>query len=89
MSEIKEGWLCPRCKKVNSPFIAFCGCNPNTLSTLVQDIQRNKLDKFFSKEDVAHLKNRYEEFLRQTSENNKTPSGISQEEVDALLRGIS
>ena len=23
---MKEGWICPRCKKVNAPFIPSCDC---------------------------------------------------------------
>ena len=23
---MKEGWICPRCGKVNAPFIASCNC---------------------------------------------------------------
>ena len=23
---MEEGWLCPRCGRVNAPFIAFCNC---------------------------------------------------------------
>ena len=26
---MKEGWLCPRCKKVNAPFTPSCGCQEN------------------------------------------------------------
>ena len=31
---MKEGWLCPRCKKVNAPFIAFCDCKENIKSNI-------------------------------------------------------
>ena len=24
---MKEGWLCPRCGKVNAPFVGQCSCN--------------------------------------------------------------
>lgn len=24
---MKEGWICPRCGKVNAPFIEQCTCN--------------------------------------------------------------
>lgn len=26
---MKEGWICPRCGKVNAPFIGACDCKPN------------------------------------------------------------
>ena len=26
---MKEGWMCPRCGKVNAPFIASCDCKPD------------------------------------------------------------
>lgn len=26
---MKEGWICPRCGKVNAPFIASYDCKPN------------------------------------------------------------
>lgn len=29
---MKEGWVCPRCKKVNAPFIASCDCKENIKS---------------------------------------------------------
>lgn len=25
---MKEGWICPRCGKVNAPFAMSCDCNP-------------------------------------------------------------
>lgn len=25
---MKEGWICPRCGKVNAPFVFHCGCKP-------------------------------------------------------------
>lgn len=24
---MQEGWLCPRCKKVNAPWVPSCSCN--------------------------------------------------------------
>ena len=27
---MKEGWLCPRCKRVNAPFTAYCDCKEAT-----------------------------------------------------------
>ena len=29
---MKEGWICPRCGKVNAPFIASCDCNPSVVN---------------------------------------------------------
>lgn len=26
---MKEGWICPRCGKVNAPFIPSCDCKPD------------------------------------------------------------
>ena len=28
--EIKEGWICPRCNKVNAPFVKECDCNDDS-----------------------------------------------------------
>lgn len=25
-----EGWICPRCKRVNAPWVDHCDCNKNT-----------------------------------------------------------
>lgn len=27
---MKEGWICPRCGKVNAPFVEQCTCNSST-----------------------------------------------------------
>lgn len=27
---MKEGWICPRCKKVNAPFTPSCDCKENS-----------------------------------------------------------
>lgn len=29
---MKEGWICPRCGKVNAPFIPSCDCEPKKFS---------------------------------------------------------
>nr|DAT89728.1 MAG TPA: transcription factor IIS-like protein [Caudoviricetes sp.] len=29
---MKEGWICPRCGRVNAPFIGQCTCKSNNLS---------------------------------------------------------
>lgn len=28
---MKEGWICPRCGKINAPFVEQCTCNSNNL----------------------------------------------------------
>lgn len=28
---MKEGWICPRCGKVNAPFILKCDCKPDEI----------------------------------------------------------
>lgn len=28
---MKEGWICPRCGKVNGPFIGSCDCKPDEM----------------------------------------------------------
>lgn len=30
---MKEGWICPRCGKVNAPFIGQCTCKSDNLTT--------------------------------------------------------
>lgn len=35
---MKEGWICPRCGKINAPFIASCGCKPLVTNNAVDDI---------------------------------------------------
>lgn len=30
---MKEGWICPRCGKVNAPFISQCTCKSNNPAT--------------------------------------------------------
>ena len=27
---VQEGWICPRCGKVNAPWVIQCSCNMNT-----------------------------------------------------------
>lgn len=35
---MKEGWICPRCKKVNAPFIPSCDCQENDYATYVKQV---------------------------------------------------
>nr|DAW16704.1 MAG TPA: RNA polymerase I-like protein [Caudoviricetes sp.] len=35
---MKEGWICPRCGKVNAPFIGQCTCKSDSLTTSNFDI---------------------------------------------------
>lgn len=34
---MEEGWLCPRCKKVNAPWVPFCSCTTDYADRLTQD----------------------------------------------------
>ena len=36
---MKEGWICPRCGKVNAPFAFQCDCKPEEQTTNVADEQ--------------------------------------------------
>lgn len=36
---MKEGWICPRCGKVNAPFMGWCDCKPEEQATNVVDEQ--------------------------------------------------
>lgn len=35
---MKEGWICPRCGKVNAPFINQCACKSNNLAVSNFDV---------------------------------------------------
>lgn len=34
---MKEGWICPRCGKVNAPFIGWCDCKTNEVASNAND----------------------------------------------------
>lgn len=35
---MKEGWICPRCKKVNAPFIPSCDCQENNRTNYANQV---------------------------------------------------
>ena len=34
---MKEGWICPRCGKVNAPFAMSCDCKPLSRSNFLDE----------------------------------------------------
>lgn len=34
---MKEGWICPRCGKVNAPFMMSCDCKSSSASNFSKD----------------------------------------------------
>lgn len=36
MQFLNQGWLCPRCKTVNAPFVAKCDCKESVATTGTQ-----------------------------------------------------
>ena len=34
---MKEGWICPRCGKVNAPFVEQCTCESDTSTLPISD----------------------------------------------------
>lgn len=41
MSEIRSGWVCPRCSIVNGPHVNSCSCVPASTFKLVPNIPQN------------------------------------------------
>lgn len=39
---MKEGWICPRCKKVNAPFTPFCDCKEKYYTNKATDCINGK-----------------------------------------------
>ena len=35
---MKEGWICPRCGKVNAPFAMSCDCKPSSASNFSKEL---------------------------------------------------
>lgn len=35
---MKEGWICPRCGKVNAPFAMSCDCKPSSASNFPKSL---------------------------------------------------
>ena len=38
---MKEGWICPRCGKVNAPFAMSCDCKPSPVSNFSMNCQHD------------------------------------------------
>jgi len=46
---MNEGWICPRCKKVNAPDVKQCNCDKN-IEVKVDEIDFEEVKKFLDKE---------------------------------------
>ena len=73
---MKEGWICPRCGKVNAPFAMSCDCKPSlrsnflnesgcqhewTLSTIGSDGIGNRVDTYQCRKCGETFKIKFEE----------------------------
>lgn len=56
---LQVGWLCPRCKKVNAPWVSQCSCE-NNLKININDPWADSFNK------------EYESFWGTKAETNKT-----------------
>ena len=41
---MKEGWICPRCGKVNAPFAMSCDCKPSSASNFPKEFGHDDMD---------------------------------------------
>lgn len=41
---MKEGWICPRCGKVNAPFAMSCDCKPSSKSNFPKEFGYDNMD---------------------------------------------
>ena len=56
---LQEGWLCPRCQKINAPWVSQCSCENNLKTNITCSLADS-----FTKE--------YENFCGTKTETNKT-----------------
>lgn len=39
-NNIREGWICPKCKKIKSPDVKSCDCNKNEQKDVDKDTRQ-------------------------------------------------
>lgn len=61
---LQVGWLCPRCKKVNAPWVSQCSCENNLKININEPWADSFNEDSFNKE--------YESFWGTKAETNKT-----------------
>ena len=37
---MQEGWLCPRCGRINAPFVTYCGCKADDKQDKSEEIAK-------------------------------------------------
>lgn len=52
---MNEGWICPRCNKVNAPFIKQCDCN-HTIDACNHDWILEKQTKYYKCKNCGETK---------------------------------